>query len=189
MWVLLFVFLAVLAAGLVGFDLALAKALTRSRSLDPLVGFLEQVTLKNSSEFILPLLLILSGGSLWAFGRPSKGRAAVYVGLVQLIAYVGSDLSKPLFGRLRPFEMTERGLADTWFVGGNSFPSGHVAYFAGLIVPIVMLFPRTWPLLAVPTLVAAQRVLATDHYISDVAASFGWALITAMVLSPILRTK
>jgi membrane-associated phospholipid phosphatase len=111
------------------------------------------------------------------------------LGLVPLIAYVVSDLSKPQFGRLRPLEAIERGVADAWLVSGNSFPSGHVAFFAGLIVPIVLLYPRTWPLLAVPILVATQRIIATDHYVSDVVASFGLVLLTAIVLLPIVRPR
>lgn len=122
-------------------------------------------------------------------GRTYHARASLYLGLVPLIAYFASDLSKPLFGRLRPLEALDRGLTDTWFASGNSFPSGHTAFFAGLIVPVVVLHPRTWPLLAIPLVVATQRVLATDHYLSDVSVSFGLALGVAALLKPIVETK
>jgi membrane-associated phospholipid phosphatase len=188
-WLLLLLFLSVAntVAGLVGLDSALAQSITRSRSLDPIVDFLEVITLKSVSEFILPLVLLLSGGGFWAFGRTEQGRAMCYTGLVPLIAYLVSDLSKPQFGRLRPFEVMESGFADQWFAAGNSFPSGHTAFFAGLVVPIVVLYRHTWPLLAIPIVVATQRVLATDHYISDVSVSFGLALGAAALLLPVIR--
>jgi membrane-associated phospholipid phosphatase len=78
--------------------------------------------------------------------------------------------------------VAQSSLADTWFASGNSFPSGHVAFFAGLTLPIVALYPRLWVLLAVPLLVATQRVLAADHYLSDVTASFGIAVATTALL-------
>jgi membrane-associated phospholipid phosphatase len=184
--VLLFALVAVATIGLAALDVPIAATIARTRVLDAFVDFLELITLKNVSEFIVPMLLLVCGGALWALGQPRQARAAIYVGLVPLIAYLASDLSKPLFGRLRPFETVQRHLADTWFAGGNSFPSGHVAFFAGLAVPVVLLFPRAWPLLFVPILVAAQRLLAADHYLSDVTASFALAVLVAIVLGPML---
>jgi membrane-associated phospholipid phosphatase len=106
----------------------------------------------------------------------------LYVGLVQLGAYLAADLAKPQFGRLRPLEALERGGADIWFVGANSFPSGHVAFFAGLIVPVVVLSPRMWPLLVIPFVVAAQRISSADHYLSDAGMSLGLAVLAAWAL-------
>lgn len=176
---------AVTIAGFAGVDLLVARAVSPSPALDWTVGALEVVTLKHWSEFILPLVLAIVGGALWAMGRSSAGRAALYIGAVQLTAYLASDLSKPQFGRLRPFEALEHGGGDAWFSGGNSFPSGHASYFAGLAVPLVMLFPRAWPLLFLPLLVAAERVTSADHYLSDVCAAFVLAALTAWAFRPI----
>lgn len=177
--------LVALVAGLAGVDAKVAAAVGSPAALDQFVTLLELVTLKTLSEFILPLALIAGGGAAWLVGRKPFGRATLYVGLVQLIAYLAADLSKPQFGRLRPFEAAAAGGTDVWFVGANSFPSGHVAYFAGLIVPIVMLWPRAWPLLLIPLLVAAQRVLSTDHYLSDAAASAVMAVLLAWAFRPV----
>lgn len=167
------------AGGLLGLDAVVARSASPVDALDALVRFLEIVTLKRWSEFLLPLLLALAGAAIWAIGRQVLGRALIYVGVVQLSTYLASDLSKPQFGRLRPFEAAQNGGADSWFVGANSFPSGHVAFFAGLIVPMIILAPRAWPLVAIPIFVAAERVLAGDHYLSDVGASFLLALIVS----------
>jgi membrane-associated phospholipid phosphatase len=128
------------------------------------------------------------GGAAWIFRGGRVGRAILYVGVVQLIAYLAADLSKPQFGRLRPFEAFDAGGADVWFVGANSFPSGHVAYFAGLVVPIVMLSPRAWLLLLVPIVVAAQRILSADHYLCDACGSIVLAVLVAWALRPLAGT-
>ena len=157
--------------------------------LDGLIDFLDLITGKSLFSLLLPLVLMIAGGALWALKRPRIGRSALYVGTVQLLAYLASDLSKPWFGRLRPYEAAQRGGADTWFVGGNRFPSGHEAFYAGLVVPLVLLFPRSWPLLAVPALVACQRVFSLSHYWSDVAASLALATLFAMLLRPIAGAR
>ena len=155
--------------------------------LDRLLELLDLITGKALSSLLLPLVLVAAGAAVWAAKRPRAGRPIAYVGAVQLCTYLASDLSKPLFGRLRPFEAAERGGIDTWFAGGNSFPSGHEAFYAGLVVPLVMRFPRWWPLLAVPALVALQRVSSHAHYWSDVGASFAVAVLLALLLRPIGR--
>jgi membrane-associated phospholipid phosphatase len=186
LWLLSLAFLVLAFSGLLGLDALLARSLDRSPSLDRVVQILEVLSLKSVSEFLLPSMLLLGGGLLWLLGRTPQARALIYIGFVPLIAYFTSDLSKPLFGRLRPFEAMDRGLADSWFASGNSFPSGHTAFFAGLIVPIVVVHRGAWPLLTIPLLVAAQRVLAADHYLSDVSLSFALALGAAALLLPVL---
>jgi hypothetical protein len=78
LWLSLFIFGTVIALGLMGLDSALAKAITRSRALNPLVDFLELVTLKIVSEFILPALLLIGSGTLWVAGRSRLARALCY---------------------------------------------------------------------------------------------------------------
>jgi membrane-associated phospholipid phosphatase len=62
----------------------------------------------------------------------------------------------------------------------GSFPSGHAAFYAGLFLPLALLFPR-WavPLLAIPLLVGGERIASHDHYASDVGASFLLAALVA----------
>jgi membrane-associated phospholipid phosphatase len=109
--------------------------------------------------------------------------------VVQFATTVVADLSKPPFGRLRPHEAMELpALQDTWFVGANSFPSGHTAFYAGLFFPLVLIFPR-WLLLWLlpPFFIAVARVVEHDHYLSDVAASLTVAALLAVGFSRLRR--
>lgn len=151
--------------------------------------WLDLVTLKEVSNFLLGAILLVAAGGLLAFRRTRRlGWPLLYLALVQAVSTVAADLSKPPLGRLRPFEAAASGGADTWFVGANSFPSGHVAFYAGLFLPMVVLVPR-WALLWVlpPLFVAAARVLENDHYLSDVAVSLALAAALAAALAPLSR--
>jgi membrane-associated phospholipid phosphatase len=92
-----------------------------------------------------------------------------------------ADILKPPFSRLRPFEaLGSDGWHGRWFAAvGNSFPSGHAVHFWSLFFPLAVLFPR-WrvPLVVLPVLVSAARVVVNDHYLSDILAS---AAIAALV--------
>ena len=177
----------VAAAGLAGLDSAIA-ARTAGEAGDFWFGagtaWLDLVALKGISNFLLGAILIVAALLLLAFRRTRRpGWAVLYLALVQFVATTAADLAKPQFGRLRPFEATA---ADTWFVGANSFPSGHVAFYAGLFLPLILLFPRfTLLWLTVPLFVAAARVVEHDHYLSDVGASFALAAALAAALSPV----
>lgn len=187
LWGMLLFALLAMALGLAGADGMVAR--NSDPSLDPfsgLVGMFDAVTLKPVSNFLLGAILVL--GSALAMLAPSvrdKARVALYIGVVQFASTTASDLAKPLFGRLRPYEALERGTADIWFTGANSFPSGHVGFYAGLVFPIVAIWPKSWPLLALPALVAAQRVWSLDHYLSDVSASIAVAALLALLLRPV----
>jgi membrane-associated phospholipid phosphatase len=191
MWAAALLFALVAAAGLLGFDAPVARW-SAGEAGDSLwsrgTQLLDLVVLKEISNFLLGAVLILAaGGLLVALGTRSLGWPLLYVGLVQFLATTIADLSKPQFGRLRPFEaLANPGAADSWFVGANAFPSGHAAFYAGLFLPLMMLFPRWTLLWALPPLfIAAARVVEHDHYLSDVAASLALAAVLAAVLSPL----
>ncbi len=65
-----------------------------------------------------------------------------------------------------------------WFAGGNSFPSGHNAFFWGLFLPLIYLFPR-WriPLLIVPLFIAFARIDENYHFLSDVLGAIAIAAL------------
>lgn len=181
------------AAGLAGLDGAVARATAGGAAgslWDRGTRLLDLVTLKEISNFLPGALLLAAAALLLALRRTRAfGWPLFYLALVQAVATVTADLAKPQLGRLRPFEAAAApGAADTWFVGANSFPSGHVAFYAGLFLPLIVLVPR-WALLwALPPLfVAAARVLENDHYLSDVAASLALAAALAAALAPLAR--
>ena len=176
------------AVGLAGLDAQVARAVSGALPgyWNIVIAVLDFVFLKPISNFLLGAILLLVAGVLFAIGRLRPGAwILLYVGLVQFLSTTIADLAKPPFGRLRPWEAAAQGGADVWFVGANSFPSGHAAFYGGLFLPFVALSPRLTPLWLVPPLfVAAARVMVNDHYLSDVAFSLALAaLLAAMLLS------
>lgn len=180
--------LAVLA-GLAGLDQLIAERLgPDSDPLAPLVAALDAVALKDISNFLLgALLLVVAAIAMAMPPLRAKARLLLYVGAVQFASTTVTDLAKPLFGRLRPSEALAAGQNDAWFLGANSFPSGHVGFYAGLVFPIVAIWPKAWPVIIVPLLVAAQRMLSLDHYLSDVSASLAVAALLAVLLRPMAK--
>ena len=150
--------------------------------------WLDLVVLKEVSNFLRGALLLLAGGLLLAVRATRRyGWATLYLGLVQFLTTTIADLAKPQLGRLRPSEaMAEPGAADVWFVGANSFPSGHTAFYAGLFLPLMLLLPHWRWLWALPPLfIAAARLLAHDHYLSDVAASLALGAAMTAAWAPV----
>lgn len=178
------------AAGMLGLDATIARwtaGAAPGSVWDHGTQWLDLLTLKAISNFLLGALLLAAAAALLAVRRTrALGWPLLYLASVQAVVTVAADLSKPPFGRLRPFEAAAQGGADIWFVGANSFPSGHVAFYAGLFLPLIVLLPR-WTLLWVlpPLFVAAARVVENDHYLSDVAASLALAAALAATLAPL----
>ncbi len=97
---------------------------------------------------------------------------------------------KDFFQRPRPVEFLKDESLVHFFTAGNSFPSGHVVLFFGMYFPLTALFPKyKYPLLIIPVLVIVQRVLVTDHYISDTLASIMLALFITIVMKKLLKME
>lgn len=113
--------------------------------------------------------------------RAAWPRAWLAAGIVQIATLHTMILGKSHFGRLRPSEVFEKGdWSQVWFVGGGSFPSGHSAFYFGLLLPLAASCPLRWLrnlLLAIPVFVAVARLDLERHFLSDVAAS---AVIAAL---------
>ncbi|HYJ30669.1 MAG TPA: phosphatase PAP2 family protein [Allosphingosinicella sp.] len=186
LWTLALFFALLAAAGLAGLDQIVAGSLSEG-AVDSFWGrgvtLLDGLALRDVGDFLLGFALVLAGLLLLVMASTrSIGFPLLYVGLVQLLAYVAADMSKPWFGRVRPSEALSG--SDLWFAAGNSFPSGHTAFYAGLFLPLILLFPRLSPLWAIPPLfVAAARVMERDHYLSDVSASLALAAALAALLA------
>ena len=90
---------------------------------------------------------------------------------------------KNVFGRLRPYELfAHADWSHAWFAGGNSFPSGHNAFFWGLFMPLMYLFPRyRFALLLVPVFIALARIDVSMHFASDVLASIALAALVTLL--------
>ncbi|MBS0570312.1 MAG: phosphatase PAP2 family protein [Proteobacteria bacterium] len=177
-----------------GFDRRIAEAVHASfaasagvfvagtQALDMLAGrsLLHSHTLSNG---LLGGVLFGLGILLWLLRRGSTlARALVFTGGVQLATIAAAYGLKEFFGRQRPYDIFGHGdWAHMWFVGGNSFPSGHIAFFWGLFVPLLYLFPR-WriPLLVIPLYIALGRIDMSFHFLSDVLASIALAAVVTL---------
>jgi membrane-associated phospholipid phosphatase len=194
LWTIVVLALLATAGGIFGLDAAIARwtaSLPESRTIwDTGTSLLDFVALKQINNFLLGFVLLLTAGILILL-PPTRtiGWPLLYVASVQFASTVIVDLSKPWFGRLRPFEAAANpGAEDSWFVGANAFPSGHAAFYAGLFLPLMLLFPRWAGLLALPPLfIAAARLLENDHYLSDVTASIALAAMLALAFRFILN--
>jgi membrane-associated phospholipid phosphatase len=193
-WIAALVFALAAAAGLLGLDQLLAgwtSTLAGGESLwDRGTGWLDLVVLKEMSNFLLGAILLLAGAILLALRATRRlGWATLYLGLVQFLTTTVADLAKPQLGRLRPYEaMAEPGASDVWFVGANSFPSGHTAFYAGLFFPLMLLLPHwAWLWALPPAFIALARILSHDHYLSDVAAALALAAAMTAAWAPLAR--
>jgi membrane-associated phospholipid phosphatase len=193
-WWAALAFAALAAAGLLWLDGPLARwtAAAPARFWGQGTDLLDLVTLHQLSDFLIGGVLIVLGAGLAALrSTRHAGWPILYVGAVQLGATLAADLAKPQFGRLRPLQaMADPGGGDLWFVGANSFPSGHAAFYAGLFLPLILIVPRWAPLWALPVLfIAVARMLVHAHYLSDVAASLALACALTAALSFIARKR
>ena len=142
-------------------------------------------------QFLLGGVFVVIGLIWLAVRRASYGaRALLFTGIVQWATLEAAWQIKEVFGRMRPFQLIEKNdWSHVWFMGSNSFPSGHNAFFWGLFVPLMYLFPR-WriPLLVVPVFIALARIDENYHFLSDVLASIALAcLITLLAASLVAR--
>jgi membrane-associated phospholipid phosphatase len=183
------------SVSIVGFDRRIAEAVHASaaasaavfvegtRALDAVSGrsLLHSHAL---SGVLLGGILFMLGGLIWTFRRGSYlARALIFTGGVQLATIASAWALKNVFGRQRPYELFAHGdWSHAWFAGGNSFPSGHNAFFWGLFMPLMYLFPR-WriPLLIVPLFIALARIDTSFHFLSDVLASVALAALVTLL--------
>jgi membrane-associated phospholipid phosphatase len=135
--------------------------------------------------------LFIAVGLLWSVLQRTThaGRALVFAGVVQLATIEIAWLIKECFGRLRPFQIITAGdWNHIWFAGGNSFPSGHNAFFWGLFLPLAYQFPKfRTPLLVIPVFIAFERIDENYHFLSDVLSAIALASLVTLVAAAIFQ--
>lgn len=141
------------------------------------------------SGVLLGGILFALGALGWLFDRGSYlARALLFTGGVQLATIAAAFGLKEVFGRQRPYELLGHGdWQHMWFAGGSSFPSGHNAFFWGLFLPLMYLFPR-WriPLLLIPLFIALARIDMSFHFLSDVLAAIALAAFVTLIAATLL---
>ena len=183
------------SVSILGFDRRIAEAVHASavasaavfvegtRALDAVSG--RSLLHSHALSGVLLGGIVFALGVLgWLFNRGNyPARALIFTGGVQLATIASAWALKDVFGRQRPYELFAHGdWSHAWFAGGNSFPSGHNAFFWGLFMPLMYLFPR-WriPLLIVPLFIALARIDTSFHFLSDVLASVALAALVTLL--------
>jgi undecaprenyl-diphosphatase len=106
------------------------------------------------------------------------------VGVPSLIA----TLLKRIIGRARPMEWTAEAPLSFRPVNWDaytfqSFPSGHSTTAFSLALTIAFLWPRSfWPMLGVAVLIAMSRIIAGQHYLTDITAGAVLGTLGAFVV-------
>jgi membrane-associated phospholipid phosphatase len=186
-----------LAAGLAGLD-------------RPLAEWVHASGIENARLFAwgLAALDVISGLRLWICALPwiailigtfelrlqrrvRLGYALLGAGLVQTAAIETMITGKEIFGRLRPLQVLASGdWSRVWFAGGESFPSGHSAFYFGLLLPLAAACPIRWlriVLVAIPVYVGLARIDLAKHFVSDVSASVLMVSIYSLIAAWLMR--
>lgn len=118
-------------------------------------------------------------------------RVLFAAGLVQVLTLTAMVLGKDAFGRLRPFQVLESGdWSHVWHAGGGSFPSGHSAFYFGLMLPLAAACPRAWQrgvLVAIPVFAILARIDLEKHFLSDVSTSALIASLFTLLVATLSR--
>lgn len=170
-----------LLAGLVALDRPLAEWVRASGAENAvaivwLQNAIETIVGRHVSRWLFGGVALAAGVAAILIRRDSEaGRVLIVSALGQLATTALMLAGKNAFGRLRPSEVLAHGdWSHTWFAGGVSFPSGHLAFFAGFFVPFAAGIGNAWlraAVLCVPIFIAVARIDVSAHFLSDVAAS------------------
>lgn len=117
----------------------------------------------------------------------ARAPAWMLVASTHIVARIVTTWLKVGTGRLRPYEW--RG-GDMWLQPkGVSFPSGHIALFASLLIPLAVVAPRIGRpvMFTVVPLVMLARVAASAHFVSDVTGGVALVCVLTWLLAAIIR--
>jgi membrane-associated phospholipid phosphatase len=186
-----------LAVGLLGLDRPLvefvrATGIEQARVFAFGLAALDTITAFGLWIWAAGCAALLIGLAGFAFRRNDRWpRALIAAALVQLAAIGTMILGKDYFGRLRPHQVLESGdWSHLWFAGGASFPSGHSAFYFGLLLPLAAACPIRWlriVLVAIPVYVVLARMDLHKHFLSDVSASALIASVYALIVATVVR--
>ena len=192
-----FVFAVLCTVGLLGADRPIAECIHASGFenarvfADPL-GALDVVFGMHVWYWLAGFVALGLGLAGLFFARGARWPAALVVAALVQFATIGSMIAgKNVFGRLRPEQVLKSGdWTQIWFAGGGSFPSGHSAFYFGLLLPLAAACPRGWQralLLAIPVFAIVARIDLAKHFLSDVSMSALLAALYSLALATLAR--
>lgn len=156
-------------------------------------------TLKNSAAADIFKVITKAGESQWYLVAGLVGWIALrkqspYLGSFSLLLFlsvavsgIAAILLKGLFGRARPGLYLQEGFYGfqpfqfdyIW----NSFPSGHSTTALSAACTLALFFPRFRILFFLAgLLIAASRVILTQHYLSDIIAGSVLGFLTTLLI-------
>lgn len=177
--------------GVLVFDLPLSRWVAdhdQSAAWAPIVKVCEYFVGVSPWIWTVPLVLCAGVVATLAVQRwRSHARAWMYVALVYLLSRNLMAWGKTLTGRYRPHQWIKIGGDTFGHIGdGASFPSGHVIVFAGLLLPLAVVVPRTRPLLLLIPFIMIARIAVLAHFASDVFAGLALSALLAWLCVPLL---
>ena len=139
--------------------------------------------------FLIPsLALFLAFRFVWR--HPLWASRALFVFVSVAASGLLADLLKVIFGRARPKLLFSDDLYQffSFRFGADyySFPSGHAVCAAAAAIALAAIVPRycvLWVLLGL--LLVSTRVVVTAHYLSDLVAAVGLALVTVVAVKAV----
>ena len=105
--------------------------------------------------------------------------------LVPAACFLVVTVLRPLIDRERPYDYFDSTPVGSYKRGkGRSMPSRHTASAAAIACAVIYAFPG-WPaavfMVALSLLIAALRVLAGQHYLSDVLAAVAISFVLSLI--------
>jgi membrane-associated phospholipid phosphatase len=162
-----------------------------NETITPAILFIETAFGFTISKYLFGFIAILVGLIFYTRNRNfNTAKLFFFVGLTHIASRLTAGILKNLFLRVRPYEYLNSGdSTKDFFSEGSSFPSAHTAHFFGLFLPILTLYPKYKWLLILPVFVALSRIIANDHYLSDVAAGIYISILFTWLFVKVFKIK
>lgn len=189
---------AVTGLGILALDEPIARRLAGYQALDIWNTGLEIL----EWAIALPIFAWISGivlvlGLIVTTAVPRlRGQAPAWtwIAAVHILSRMATLELKMATGRLRPYEWLARGgdVETFGWIKAHSFPSGHVALFASIAIPLAVVVRQRHPRLALVLLGPAvfpvlARVVQNAHFVSDVTASITLICLIAWLTGWLVR--
>ncbi len=123
------------------------------------------------------------GALMWRFGFGLVTRVGERMVILTALTWLCTTLMKLFFQRPRPEGEQKLFYLD---IDANSFPSGHAARVAGLVVALGPLLP-VWGAFGLGLWAAGvciSRISLGLHYLSDIIAGIGVGIVAGLLLLP-----
>ncbi len=138
----------------------------------------------TSGIALVLVMIVITAVPRWRHLAPTW----MFLAASHILGRIAMVQLKDLTGRLRPLEWLKQGGDDTFgWAKGISFPSGHVVLFASLLIPVVVLVPRAWPVLGIVIFAMVARMVESAHYLSDVIGAITLVCLVTWICGQAIR--